>query len=67
MIHNRLMNLGNLVEIAVHLIGEIICLDHQDDFPMVHALVYMIIHRIRPILNHDINYQAVKIHQPTIL
>ena len=44
MIHNQLMNLGNLVEIAVHLIGEMIYLDHQDDFPMVHALVYMIIH-----------------------
>ena len=37
------MDLGNLVEIIVYylLIGGITCLDHQDEFPMVSALVYV--------------------------
>ena len=37
------MDLGNSIETIVHhlLIGEITCLGHQDGFPMMSALVYV--------------------------
>ena len=37
------MDLGNLIETVVHyfLIGEMVCLDYQDEFPMMSALMYV--------------------------
>ena len=61
------MELGNPTNTIVHdlLIGGITYLGHQDDFPMVSALVYMVTYEIKPIVNH--NYLVVIIHQATIL
>ena len=43
------------------------CLGHQDEFPIVSALVCMIAHWREAMMNHDIDYQVVMIHQTTIL
>ena len=43
------------------------CLGHRDGFPMVSALVCMVIHWIGPTMNHEFFYQIVMIHQTTML
>ena len=50
------MDLGNPVEIIVHylLIRGMTCFDCQDGFPMLSALVCMVINWTGPTLNHDI-------------
>ena len=50
------MDLGNPVEVVVHcfLIGGMVCLGRWDEFPMVSALVYIVTHWTRPMVNHDI-------------
>ena len=62
------MDLGNLVEIVMcyFLIGEMVCLDRQDEFPMVSALVCTVTHKIRPTMNHDARLSIIMIHQITI-
>ena len=40
---------------------------HQDGFPMVNALVYVVTHWTRPMVNHNIILAIVIIHQTTIL
>ena len=42
-------------------------LDHKDEFSIMSALVCMVIHWIGPMLNHDICYWVVMIHQVTLL
>ena len=49
------------------LIREMTGRSHQDGFSMVSALVCMVIHWTRPMVNHDIGYWVVMIHQATIL
>ena len=63
------MDLGNLVEIIGHylLIREITCLGHQGGFSMVNALVCMIIHWTRTIVNHDARLSIFMIDQVTLL
>ena len=50
--------LSDLYEIIVHylLIEEITSPCHQDKFPMVSALAFMVTHSIRPMMNHVIGY-----------
>ena len=63
------MDLGNLVEIVMcyFLIGEMVCLDRQDEFPMVSALVCTVTHWTRPMVNRDMRLSIVIIHQDIIL
>ena len=57
------MDLGNPVETVVHLIGGIACLDRQDRFPMVNALVYVHdAHWTGPTVNRDARLSIVMIH-----
>ena len=64
-----LMNLGNPVGTVAYylLIKRMIYLDGRDSFPMVSALVYIIINWIGPIVNHVIRLSVITIHQVTIL
>lgn len=66
---NCCMNLGNPLKILMNYlpIGGMTCLSHRDSFPMVNALVWMVVHWIKPILNHNISYRVVMIHQATML
>ena len=45
-VHNQFMNLDNSLEVVMHylLIRGITGLDHQNEFPMVSALVCMVTH-----------------------
>ena len=67
--HYRFMELDNSSEAAVYhlLIEGITCLDHQDSFLMTSALMYMVTYYIGLMVNHDINYQIIMIHQSTML
>ena len=51
------------IEIIIHylIIRWITCLGHRNEFPIVSALVCMIIHWIGAMMNHDIGYQVVMI------
>ena len=44
-----------------------ICLGYQDGFLMGNALIYIVTHWIRTLVNHNIDYQVVMIHQTTML
>ena len=69
-VHSKFIDLGNLVETIVHyLIIGVFCLGYWDEVPMVSTLVCMITHwiYIGPIMNHDLSYPVVMIHQTTIL
>ena len=50
------MDFVNIIEIVVHylLIGGMNCLDRQDEFFIVSALICMVTHWIRLMMNHDI-------------
>ena len=63
------MDLGNPLETVVHylIIGGITFHSHHDSFPMVSALESIITHCVGPMMNHDISYWVVIIHQATIL
>ena len=63
------MDLVNSFETVVHflLIEMMTCLGHRDEFSILNTLVYITIHWIRPMVNHDISYQAVMIHQTITL
>ena len=54
------MGLGNLLEAVVHylLIGGMISLGYWDGFPMVCALVCMVIHWTRPMVSHDLRLSS---------
>ena len=58
------MDLGNPYKIIMYylLIGGMICLDHQDEFHMMSALVYMVTHWTGTMVNHDIKLSIVMIH-----
>ena len=45
----------------------IACLDRKDEFSIMSALVCMIIHWTRSMMNHDIRLLVVMIYQITIL
>ena len=49
------------------LIGEMIYLGYRDGFPMLSALVYIVIHWTRLTVNHDVRLSVVMIHQATLL
>ena len=57
------MELSNSLETIVycHLIREMICLGHRDDFLMMSTLVCMVTHWTRPTVNYDIDYQIIMI------
>lgn len=63
------MDLGNPSTIVIRyfLIGEMICLGYQDNFPMVSALACMVIYWTGLMVNHIISYRAIMIHQATML
>ena len=63
------MDIGNLVKTIVHylLIGGMTCFGHQDGFPMVSILVYVMHTKTEPMVNHDARLSIVMIHQVTIL
>ena len=63
------MDLGNPIKTIMHylLIRGVTYFGHRDGFPMTSALLYMITHWIKPMINHYISYQIVTIHQTTIL
>ena len=42
-------------------------LGYRDEFLMVSVLVCMVTYWIRPMVNYDIDYQIVMIHQTAIL
>ena len=44
------------------LIGGMICFNHQDEFHMMSALVYMVTHWTGTMVNHDIKLSIVMIH-----
>ena len=54
------MGLGNPLEVVVHhlLIGRMDGLGYQDGFPMVSALVCMVIHWIGPMVSHDLRLSS---------
>ena len=54
------VGLDNLLEVVVHylLIGRMIGLGLQDEFPMVSALVCMITHWRRLMVSHDISLSS---------
>lgn len=58
------MDLDNPIETIVHylIIRRIVCLSHQDWFPMVNALMYMVTHWTRPMVNHDVRLSIGMIH-----
>ena len=62
-VHNIFINLGNPSQVIVYylLIGEMICLDHQNEVPMVSVLVCAVTYWIRPMVSHDIDYWVVMI------
>ena len=68
-VHNWLIYLSNFIETIMHhlLIRGITCLDRQDGFSIMSALVCMIIHWTRSMMNHDIRLLVVTIYQITIL
>ena len=55
------MELSNPFEIVVYylLIEGMICLDLQNWFPMMSALVCIVAHWREPIVNHDIGYWVI--------
>ena len=55
-VHNRFMGLGNPLEVVVHhlLIGGMASLGYWDGFPMVSALVCMVIHWTGLTVSHDL-------------
>ena len=55
-IQTKVRELRNLKFPTMHylLIGEMICLDHRDQFSMVSALVFMVIDWTKLTVNHDI-------------
>ena len=55
LVHNRFTGLGNPLEVVGHhlLIGGMTGLDYWNEFPMVSALVYIVIHWIVPMVSHD--------------
>ena len=63
------MDLVNSFETVVHflLIEMMTYLGHRDEFSILNTLVYITIHWIRPMVNHDISYQAIMIHQTITL
>ena len=63
------MDLGNPTKTVVHCLlnGRMTCLGHRDASPMVSALLCIVTHWTRPIVNHDINYRVFVIHQATII
>lgn len=58
------MDLDNPIETIVHylIIRRIVYLGHQDRFPMVSTLMYMVTHWTRPTMNHDVRLSIVMIH-----
>ena len=58
------MDLGNLAKTVVYylLIEGMTYLSHWDEVSTMTTLVCMIIHLIRPIMNHDIRLLVVTIH-----
>ena len=54
------MGLGNPLEVVVHhlLIGEMAGLGYQYGFPMVSALVCMVIHWTRPMVSHELRLSS---------
>ena len=56
-------SIGNPVEIIMHFfqIGEMICLDYLDEFPMVSVLMCMVK------VTYDARLPIITIHQTTIL
>ena len=58
------MDLGNPVETIMYyfLIGGMTCLDRQNEFPIISALVCMVSHWIGLMVNNDISLSIVMIH-----
>ena len=56
------MDLGNLVEIVVLIIGGMTCLGCRDKFAMVSTLVSMVIHWTGLMVNYDVRLLIVMIH-----
>ena len=56
LIQTKVRELRNLEFPTMHylLIGEMICLDHRDQFSIVSALVFMVIDWTKLTVNHDI-------------
>ena len=54
------MDLGNPSETVVYhfLIRGMTSIDHQDEFPMVSALVYMVTHLTRLIVTYDLRLSS---------
>ena len=54
------MCLGNPLEVVVHhlLIGGMVGLSYQDEFPIVSALMCMVTHWTRPTVNHDLRLSS---------
>ena len=69
MVHNQFINLGNPIGIVVHYlqIEGMTYLNYQDSFPMMSIVVCMITYWTRLMVNYDINYQVIIIHEVTIL
>ena len=49
------------------LIGTMICLGHQDEFLMESALVYMVTHWAKPMMNCNVRLSIVMIYQAHML
>ena len=60
-VHSWFMDLDNLSKVIVHyhLNWGITCLDYQDKFLIRSALVCMVTHWIKRIMNHDISNQVI--------
>ena len=52
------MDLGIKTIVYDLLIGRMTYLDHWDEFPMMSALMCMVTHWIRPIVNHDVKLSS---------
>ena len=54
------MGLGNPLEVVVHhlLIGGMVGLDYRDEFPMVSALVCMVIRWTRLMVSHNLRLSS---------
>ena len=60
LVHNRFVSLGNPLEVILHylLIGRIVDLGYRYRFPMVSALVCMVIHWTGPMVRHDLRLSS---------
>ena len=68
-VHSWFMDLGNPEKTIVHylLIEGMTCFGRQNGFPMMSALVCIVIHWTEPMMNHNVRLSIIVIRQMTIL